>query len=128
MKRTNLARGPHRPKPKRHPADVPKRLGQSAVDKAPWRSPAYRAHVRTKPCLGCGMNAAHAHHIRESFPRTIGVRISDKYVIPLCEPCHTELHKNAVTFWMARLGKIGDHHTIDWCEKTHREWAAAPST
>jgi hypothetical protein len=109
---------PRKPKP-----IVPKALGKSSVSKLPWESPAYRAHVRASfPCLRCQKPAEHAHHIRECFPRTMGRRISDKYVVPLCQRCHTELHARSSTFWTDR--HIQPAALLTWCESVHSNWSS----
>lgn len=103
--------------------DVPKALGKSAINKSPWRSAPYRLHVRTEfACLTCRRPAEHAHHIRECLPRTMGVRVSDKYVVPLCERCHSALHKWSRDFWMER--HVSPASLLTWCESVHARWSA----
>lgn len=103
------------------PPLVPKALGKSAVDKGPWRSQPYISYVRTTfPCLTCQRPAQHAHHIRECLPRTMGVRVSDKYVVPLCERCHAALHARSSTFWTER--HIQPASLLTWCESVHANW------
>lgn len=124
MKRSPMSRRPKARKP-RLKLEIPKATGQR-IDggKKPWRSEAYKAHVRTFACLACPRPAEHAHHIRECFPRTMGVRISDAYVVPLCEKCHSLLHARSSTFWTER------HVTPDglrtWCESVHAGWRSKP--
>ena len=123
MKRSSLSRGPHRPKPKPNPADIPKALGRSAVDKRPWTSEAYKTYVRTEfACLTCRRPTEHAHHIRECLPRTMGLRVSDKYIVPLCERCHTELHARSRTFWTDR--HVQPDKLLTWCESVYDKWMA----
>ena len=88
-------------KPKKRRTPNPLKVStRSAVKKGPWRSPEHRAFVRSYPCVLCGATGAnHAHHIRERFPRTMGLRIGDQWCISLCEQHHTELHKSSRTFW-----------------------------
>lgn len=107
MKRSGFKRG--RPWGDRHevtrkarlPAPlVPKATGKSAVAKGPIRDRAHRARVASHPCLICGMTLVQAHHLRECFPRTMGVRIGDDKVVPLCSAHHAELHLvNHERFW-----------------------------
>lgn len=121
MKRSSLSRDPHRPKPKAHPADLPKALGTSATRKGPWRSTTYIAYVKANfRCLTCQGPAQHAHHIRECLPRTMGVRISDKYIVALCARCHTDLHARSSTFWTDR--HIQPAALLTWCECVHANW------
>ncbi len=100
---------------------VPKALGKSATDKRPWASKAYRDYVRAEfPCLTCRRPTEHTHHIRECLPRTMGVRVSDKFIVPLCERCHTQLHAGSRTFWAER--HIQPEALLTWCESVHANW------
>lgn len=102
---------------KPHPADVKKNTGRRLTPKKPWRSPKYRAHVRTFPCLVCGRNADEAHHLRIGL-RTMGVRKEDRRCVPLCAAHHDILHKvREETFWnYYQINPLG------WCERTHAAW------
>lgn len=77
----------------------PRTVGRSLVSKKPLRDAEHLARVRTLYCHICGGTPCHAHHIRECLPRTMGVRVGDDMVIPLCPPCHTHLHDNGGTVW-----------------------------
>ncbi len=105
--------------------EIPKATGRR-IDgsKKPWKSPLYRAHVRTFACLTCRRPAEHSHHIRECFPRTMGRRISDKYVVPLCERCHSELHARSSTFWSER--HVRPERLRTWCDSVHATWSTTP--
>ena len=72
---------------------------RSRVSKKPWACKAYRDHVKSLPCIVCAVPAVDAHHIRETFARTMGRRISDIWVVPLCRAHHTDLHNHSRTFW-----------------------------
>jgi hypothetical protein len=72
---------------------------RSKVSKRPWKCKAYRDYVKTLPCVVCGVWSVDAHHIRECFSRTMGRRISDVLVVPLCRAHHSDLHKHSRTFW-----------------------------
>lgn len=113
MKRSALSRGPHRPKPKPHPADVPKALGRRTEGKNDHqRSKAHLALVRAQPCivsrrLGPGIVA---HHAQECFPdltKQAG-RISDFLCVPLAHELHDPAtpgslhHKNSAAWWQER--------------------------
>jgi hypothetical protein len=78
---------------------VPKSLGRRLDSKKPWRSKPYRDSVKEHPCLVCKGPAQEAHHIREQFPRTMGVRVGDQWCVPLCKRHHDELHAHSKTFW-----------------------------
>lgn len=88
-----------RTKKKRPSPLVPKQLGKSMVSKKPWKCQAYRDYVKQLPCLICASPAVDAHHIRETLDRTMGRRISDVWVVPLCRAHHNDLHAHSRTFW-----------------------------
>lgn len=100
MKRTSMARGPHRQKPKRHPADVPKRLGRSAIAKGPWRCDAHKKRVAQAGCLVSRRSLAPTpcegpldpHHCRKIAPAGWG-QPSDALCVPLCRKHHDEAHE-----------------------------------
>lgn len=82
---------------------------RSAVKKGPARNEAHLALIRRLPCVYCrlhGMPAHHcgpseAHHVRELFPRTMGVRLSDYLTVSLCTEHHISLHKtNNISWWL----------------------------
>ena len=98
---------------------IPKTNSRSKVRKGPWESKAYRDAVKAEPCLICGIKheAQEAHHIRECFPRTMGKRIGDEWVVPLCMKHHTELHKHSRSFWNTRL-----INPMLWARDFHQRW------
>lgn len=65
----------------------------------------YLRYVRALPCCGCGVHGQQqAHHpIGQRFS---SAKVSDCLAIPLCEPCHTLLHKN----WL----EWEDRHGSQW--------------
>ncbi len=48
--------------------------------------------VATQPCLVCGRRPSHAHHLRFAQPRALGRKVSDEWVVPLCNTHHRALH------------------------------------
>ncbi len=74
---------------------------RSKVSKGPIRDPEHLARVRTLRCWICYSPSipTEAHHIRECYPRTMGVRVGDDKVLPLCDVCHRMVHRNSRTFW-----------------------------
>lgn len=48
--------------------------------------------VAQQPCLVCGRNPSHAHHLTFVQPRARGLKTSDEWVVPLCYLHHRELH------------------------------------
>jgi len=54
-----------------------------------------REHLRfvaTLPCLVCGRAPSHPHHIRFAQPRAMGAKVSDEWVVPLCNTHHRTVH------------------------------------
>ncbi|WP_421693788.1 Rad52/Rad22 family DNA repair protein [Aestuariivirga sp.] len=52
------------------------------------------AFVASKPCLVCGRNRAHAHHLKFAQPTALGRKVSDEFTVPLCSTHHRELHRH----------------------------------
>jgi DNA recombination protein Rad52 len=52
------------------------------------------AFVASKPCLVCGRNRAHAHHLKFAQPTALGRKVSDEFTVPLCSLHHRELHRH----------------------------------
>ena len=50
------------------------------------------AFVNGKPCLVCGRQPSHAHHLTFVQPRALGRKASDEFTIPLCNLHPCELH------------------------------------
>lgn len=78
--------------------------------KGPYRSSAHLLRVREQPCLACGRMGVQAHHLRVGL-RTMGVRKADDRAVPLCYPCHTELHSSKEEWFWAALGV----DPVAWC-------------
>jgi hypothetical protein len=90
---------------------------RSRVSKGPIRDPKHLARVRDLKCCECHTPPpSEPHHIRECYPRTMGVRVGDDKVIPLCRACHAELHANSRTFWDDRQRKVRDHAQMLYAE------------
>lgn len=62
------------------------------------------AFVASKPCLVCGRNRAHAHHLKFAQPTALGRKVSDEFTVPLCSVHHRELHQHGDerVWWDAR--------------------------
>jgi len=57
------------------------------------RSKEHLAFVARRPCLICDRSPAQAHHLRFAQPRAMARKVSDEYVVPLCNIHHFELHQ-----------------------------------
>ncbi len=51
-------------------------------------------HVAAQPCIVCGRRPSQAHHLRFAQPRAVGRKVSDEWVVPLCNTHHRALHNN----------------------------------
>jgi hypothetical protein len=52
----------------------------------------HRKHVASLPCLVCARAPSHAHHLRFAQPRSLGSKVSDEWIVPLCPIHHRSLH------------------------------------
>jgi DNA recombination protein Rad52 len=73
-------------------------------------------YVATLPCLVCGRVPSQAHHLRFAQPRALGSKVSDEWVVPLCNLHHRALHDvgNEEVWWRA--------HNIDAAAEAGRLW------
>ena len=60
--------------------------------------------VRQQPCLICGRQPSHAHHIRFAQPAALGLKVSDEFTVPLCSLHHDAVHRvgNERSWWTAQ--------------------------
>jgi Rad52/22 family double-strand break repair protein len=49
--------------------------------------------VATQPCIICGRQPSHAHHLRHAQSRGVGLKVSDEFTVPLCAIHHNEVHR-----------------------------------
>ena len=67
-----------------------------------------KAHLRTvsgKPCLICGQEPCHAHHLKFAQSHGLAQKVSDEFVVPLCALHHDELHRaDAERDWWRQKG------------------------
>jgi hypothetical protein len=81
----------------------------TTVDKTLLTLPALRRirdreHVKSvakQPCLICGRHPADAHHLRFAQSPTLGRKVSDEFIVPLCRGHHREVHRcgNKAAWW-----------------------------
>ena len=66
-------------------------------------NPAHLKFIRSLPCLACGkFPPSQAAHIRCGTDGGIGLKPSDRYVVPLCDACHAAQHQlGERSFWAA---------------------------
>ncbi len=74
------------------------------------------AYVATLACLICGRAPSQAHHLRFAQPRALGSKVSDEWVVPLCNLHHRALHDTGdeEMWWKA--------HGVDAQHEAERLW------
>lgn len=50
-------------------------------------------YVASQPCLICGRRPAQAHHLKFAQARSMALKVSDEYTVPLCNVHHDALHR-----------------------------------
>ena len=103
------------PWPVLRPLDEASRLAQARatrIDKSSLavseprriRDLGHLAFVASRPCLVCGRNRSHAHHLKFAQPTALGRKVSDEFTVPLCAAHHRELHQHGDerVWWAAR--------------------------
>jgi Rad52/22 family double-strand break repair protein len=48
--------------------------------------------VASQPCLICGRSPSHAHHIRYAQSKSLSLKVSDEFTVPLCAIHHHQIH------------------------------------
>jgi DNA recombination protein Rad52 len=78
-------------------------------------------YVASLPCLICGRAPSQAHHLRFAQPRALGSKVSDEWVVPLCNLHHRALHDtgNEEMWWRA--------HNIDAAGEAEQLWRSRQS-
>ena len=87
-------------------------------------------HITTFDCImfpysWCARRPVQAHHLLKPVysTRGMGLRASDKDVVPLCFDCHTELHRNGNELKFFQL--IADNENLGK-EKCRELWEGSP--
>jgi hypothetical protein len=124
---------PHPNWPHFNPLDEAERMNagrQERVDKSALalseprriRNSGHLAFVASKPCLICGRNRAHAHHLKFAQPTALGRKVSDEFTVPLCSTHHRELHTHGDerVWWAA--------HRIDALKVAEELWQTSRAT
>jgi DNA recombination protein Rad52 len=57
------------------------------------RSKQHLKSVGDLPCLICGRQPSHAHHVKFAQRRGLSQKVSDEFVVPLCALHHSDLHR-----------------------------------
>jgi hypothetical protein len=84
--------------------------------------------VRTLPCVVCakGGGASDPHHLRShAYGRGMGKKSHDKWVVPLCRPCHNNVHlvgSKEEPQWFEEHGINAEELAKDlWAETPNRD-------
>lgn len=75
----------------------------------------YLRHVREFPCLSCGLHHhSIAHHVQfAEGQKAMSRKVSDYWCVPLCTPCHMDLHSGDEKLWWALKGI----EPLEWCNE-----------
>jgi len=80
--------------------DVIRSLGKTVR----LRDTDHRRFVLRQACLVCGRVPSDPHHLTFTQPRTLGRRVSDEFIVPVCRVHHRELHRSGdEASWWRRL-------------------------
>ncbi len=68
------------------------------------RSKEHLRYVARQPCVICGRQPSHAHHVRFAQPKGVGLKVGDEFTVPLCAIHHQENHTvgNERQWWQDR--------------------------
>jgi hypothetical protein len=65
------------------------------------RSKRHLRFVASQPCLICKASPCDAHHLKFAQARSLSMKVSDEFTVPLCRRHHQELHRhgNEAAWW-----------------------------
>ncbi len=86
----------------------------------PERDALYLEWIRSLPCLSCGHRGVDAHHTTSAG---MGQKGPDIATVPLCRPCHIQLHTIG---WVAFEAEKSVN--LREAAKRYREWFGARCT
>ena len=69
-----------------------------------YRDKEHLKFVAARPCLICGRQPSHAHHVKFAQPRGLSIEVCDEFTVPLCAIHHDELHRSGLekAWWEKR--------------------------
>jgi hypothetical protein len=53
-----------------------------------------KPELGNQPCVVCGRQPSHAHHVTYCQPRGASLKVSDEFTVALCSLHHNELHRS----------------------------------
>ena len=78
---------------------------RSTLEDPTLRDKVHLLHVGSLPCLICGRQPCHAHHVRYAQHHGLSQKVSDEFVVPLCFLHHRALHDcGSERSWWQGLG------------------------
>lgn len=80
----NAPKAPRTPIPKKNPARASLALARAfgGEERVVW--------IQAQPCIACGRGPSTNAHVRSGGASR---RADAQWIVPLCPPCHTELHQ-----------------------------------
>jgi len=65
------------------------------------RSKEHLRFVASQPCVICGRQPTHAHHLRHAQSRGVSLKVSDEFTVPVCAIHHNDVHRfgNEEAWW-----------------------------
>lgn len=83
-------------------------------------SRAYMDWVKGLRCVACNAPADDPHHPHGAGFKGMGTKVPDWWVIPMCRPCHDELHHD-VTAWEEKNGSQFEHVALTLLQAVREE-------
>ena len=87
------------------------------------RDKGYLRHVREWPCLSCDLyHHSIAHHVQfAEGHKAMALKVSDEWAVPLCTPCHVDLHASGdERLWWDLRGT----DPLEWCKHEYENYKA----
>jgi len=96
------------------------KVTNSNFKKKVYRSEKYKAFIRQKKCLVCGVTPCDPHHVRlgGNYSGGLGIKNSDYSCVPLCRNHHTECHAKGRTT-MEAVNSIDFKMQIIFCHEEY---------
>lgn len=87
------------------------------------KDPKYLRRIREEPCLACGLHHhSIAHHVQfAEGQKAMAMKVSDRWVVPLCTPCHMDLHSHDERLWWDLRGI----NPLNYCERMYGDYKKA---
>lgn len=105
------------------------RIDKASLHVATQRRYRDKAHLRTvsgMPCLICGQEPCHAHHLKFAQSHGLAQKVSDEFVVPLCVQHHNDLHRaGAERDWWRERGVDPLPVALELWQKTRQGGAHA---